>query len=150
MSQSKLAESEILQIRSMIENIGGKLDLLLGANPDVKKHVYDMFRGKKRLAEIYLSLDDEDDYSQTSTYDYVADHFQVSKPNIVQQLRPLKRAGIIQQVDLPSRKVLLKKSSADRIFELARFLRKEFLIDESRRRPAEPNPPVSSTEPVPQ
>jgi DNA-binding transcriptional ArsR family regulator len=134
----------------MVENIGGKLDLLLGANPDVKNHVYDMFRGKKRLAEIYLSLDDEDNHSQTSTYEHITHHFGTSKPNIVQQLRPLRRAGIVEVVDLPGGKVLLKKSSADRVFGLARFLRKEFHLDEPQRRPAESNPPVSESEPVSQ
>ncbi len=150
MSQSKLTESEILQIRSMVENIGGKLDLLLGANPDVKKHVHDMFRGKKKLAEIYLSLDDENNHSQTSTYDDIARRFVCSKPNIVQQLRPLKDAGIISVVDLPNGKTLLKKNSSERVFGLGRFLRKEFALDEPQRRSAEPNPQVPSTEPVSQ
>lgn len=148
MSQSKLNESEILQIRSMIENIGGKLDLLLGANPEVKKHVQDMFRGKRRLAEIYLTLDDEQVHTQTSTLDFVAHQFEISKQSVGQQLKPLRRAGIIEVVDLPNGEILLKKGSADRIFDLARFLRKEFSIDEPQRRTAESNPPAPQAESV--
>ncbi len=132
----------------MVESIDGKLDLLLGANPDVRKHVQEMFRGKKRLAQIYLYLDEEGDHTQTSTLDYLAKVFGSSKPNIIQQVRPLRMAGIIDAVELPNGKTLLKKNSCERVFSISRFLKKEFGLDEPQRTTIEPDAQVAPTEPL--
>jgi len=150
MSNSSLTESEILQIRSMVESMSGKLDLLLGANAQVREHVYGMFRKRPGLARIYLLLDDEEDRSQTSTIEYVASSLGTSKPNVIQQVRPLRLAGIITAIDLPNGKVLLKKNSCERVFGISRILKKEFGLNEPGKRTSQPGAQPSDTEPLPE